>query len=184
MDSLYNIFVRSYCLREVPDEEFHALIEDIYFTEEVQSLARFPQHSTVNRLNHITAVAYMTWQLAKRFNCDCEAAARGAVLHDLFYYDWHDKSWDHRPSGYRHPGFAVINARILCGGTPGKIEENMILRHMWPLTPIPPKYKEGWLLTFADKYCANCEMLLAKEGKFYRRFRADVNLCKKKANKK
>ena len=70
MDSLYQIFVRSYCLREVPDAEFHALIEDIYFTEEVQSLERFPQHSTVNRLNHITAVAYMTYCLAKRFGCD------------------------------------------------------------------------------------------------------------------
>ena len=183
MDNLYKIFVRSYCLRECPDEKFHALVEDIYFTEEVQGLERYAQHSTVNRLNHITAVAYMTYCLAENLGADSRAAARGAVLHDLFYYDWHDSNWEHRPSGYRHPGFALVNARILCGGTPGKIEENMILRHMWPLTPIPPKYKEGWLLTFADKYCANCELLLAKQGKFYRRFKNDVNRMKKGAMK-
>ena len=29
--------------------------------------------------------------------------------------------------------------------------ENIILRHMFPLNKIPPKYLEGWLVTFADK---------------------------------
>ena len=40
------------------------------------------------------------------------------------------------------------------------IEENMIARHMFPLTPIPPRYKEAWILCLADKYCATVETLL------------------------
>ena len=32
-----------------------------------------------------------------------------------------------------------------------------ILRHMWPLTPIPPSTKAGYAVTFADKYCSSVE---------------------------
>lgn len=30
---------------------------------------------------------------------------------------------------------------------------------MWPVTPIPPKSIEGFILTFADKYSASIESL-------------------------
>ena len=36
-------------------------------------------------------------------------------------------------------------------------EQNMILRHMWPLTPILPKYKEGYTILYADKLCGLAE---------------------------
>ena len=36
-------------------------------------------------------------------------------------------------------------------------EQNMILRHMWPLTPIPPRYKEGYTILYADKLCGLTE---------------------------
>ena len=31
------------------------------------------------------------------------------------------------------------------------IIDNIILRHMFPLNIIPPKYKEAWLVNLADK---------------------------------
>ena len=34
------------------------------------------------------------------------------------------------------------------------IEQDMILRHMFPLIPIPPKTAAGWLLCFYDKVAA------------------------------
>ena len=45
----------------------------------------------------------------------------------LALYDWHDGDWSHRPHGYRHPGFAVKNARVL-NPSISKKEENIILR--------------------------------------------------------
>ena len=30
--------------------------------------------------------------------------------------------------------------------------ENIILRHMFPLNIVPPKYLESWLITLTDKY--------------------------------
>lgn len=34
-----------------------------------------------------------------------------------------------------------------------------IARHMFPLTPIPPKHREGILVSIMDKVCAICEMM-------------------------
>lgn len=178
MGRLYDSFVRAYRLDEEPDAEFFDIIKEIYFSEEVQGLARYPQHSSINRLDHITGVAYLTYCEARRRGLDYRAATRGAVLHDLFYYDWHDSSWSHRPNGYRHPGFALVNARILCGEALSEVEENIILRHMWPLTPIPPKYKESWLLVFTDKYCAGREMLIAGSRRFREDFQSRIDKSK------
>ena len=37
-------------------------------------------------------------------------------------------------------------------------ERNMILCHMWPLTLIPPRYKEGYAIVWADKFCSLAEV--------------------------
>ena len=39
----------------------------------------------------------------------------------------------------------------------GKIEKDIILKHMFPLTPIPPVYRESALVCFADTLCAVME---------------------------
>ena len=85
------------------------------------------------------------------------ALVRGALLHDYFLYDWH--AFDggaHRLHGLFHAGRALKNARAEHALSP--IEENAIHRHMFPLTPIPPRCREGWLVCLADKACALCEV--------------------------
>ena len=169
MGALFDIYVKSYCLNEEEVGEFLEQIRDLYDTDEVQSQKRFHQHSCVNRLDHVRSVTFLSYTLASRFGWDARAAARGAILHDLTYYDWHDPARWHRPHGFKHPAFALKNARALNREiTP--LEENIILRHMWPLTPVPPKYKEAWLVSFADKYCAAREMLISEGAGFRRRF--------------
>lgn len=39
-----------------------------------------------------------------------------------------------------------------------EMEQNLILRHMWPLTPIPPRYIEGYVVLCADKFCGLAEV--------------------------
>lgn len=147
-------------LSEEFDREFFDTVGDLFNTDEIQGMKIYPQHSTVNRLDHITSVTYMSYVFARKHNLDWVAATRGAMLHDLFYYDWHDKDWSHRPHGYRHPGFAVKNAKTLNPAITKK-EENIILRHMWPLTVVPPSSAEGFTVSLCDKYCATLEMLIA-----------------------
>ena len=37
------------------------------------------------------------------------------------------------------------------------LEKDVIVKHMWPLTIKFPKYKESYIVTFVDKYCATVE---------------------------
>lgn len=165
MGKLYNDYIHSYCLDKERDKEFFELVGDLYFTEEVQGLKIYPQHSNINRLDHITSVTYMSYAAAKRHGLDAKQTVRGAVLHDLFYYDWHDKAWWHRPHGYKHPRFALKNARMLNRKITPK-EENIILRHMFPLTIVPPASREGLVVSLCDKYCATRELLIADYTRF------------------
>ena len=77
---------------------------------------------------------------------------RGALLHDYFLYDWHDKCLKNSIHGFTHPGKALKEASKDFELT--KIEKDMIRSHMFPLTVRPPKYREGVLLCIADKLCA------------------------------
>ena len=43
-----------------------------------------------------------------------------------------------------------------------KREKNIILRHMWPLTPCPPACREAWIVTAADKYWSLRETLFLR----------------------
>ena len=89
---------------------------------------------------------------------DAVSAARGGMLHDLFLYDWHKhaaRTGDHF-HGLTHPKAAYKNARKFF--RLNKVEKDIILNHMWPVTPVcVPRTKEGWISTFADKYCGALE---------------------------
>lgn len=173
MGKLYDAYIRSYHLNRGTHADFFKAVADVYDTKEVQGLQIYPQHAGINRLQHITSVAYLSYLISKKLGLSVRETTRAAVLHDLFYYDWHENDWSHRPHGYRHPGFALKNARILCADLT-KIEENTIVRHMWPLTLTPPRYKEAYVVVFADKYCATRECLVSYFSWFDKRFKRDI----------
>lgn len=174
MSMFFDDYVASYCLDNIDSGDFFDCIADLFYTDEVQGLKEYVQHSTINRLDHITSVTYMSYVWCKKLSLDYRTAARGAILHDLFYYDWHDGDWSHRPHGYRHPGFALKNAKELNPAITPK-EENIILRHMWPLTVIPPKSAEGLIVSLSDKYCATRELLIADHKYFRNKFEIKRN---------
>ncbi len=112
------------------------------------------QHGTTTVFDHSVDVAYMSLYLADllHLKVDKDALIRGALLQDYFLYDWHDGAKWHRLHGFRHPKTALKNAEKDFDLTDR--ERNIIARHMFPLTPIPPRYKEAWLVCLADKLCA------------------------------
>lgn len=171
MKRLYNEYCKSYKLTQENSDGFFELVSDIYYSPEVQSLKQFEQHLEIDRLQHITSVAYLSYKISKRFSLDCSSASRAAVMHDLVYYDWRDGvtgKW-HRLHGYKHPGLACRNAKELCSSFSEK-EDRIIRRHMWPLTPLPPDSKEGLVVTFCDKYCAAIEVYYSVNKKFRDKF--------------
>ena len=42
---------------------------------------------------------------------------------------------------------------------PPSVEKDIIKKHMWPLTIVPPVCREAWIVTMADKYCSLMETL-------------------------
>ena len=115
------------------------------------------QHGDVTVYAHVTSVARASLSFAERLgragvSVDRASLLRGALLHDYFLYDWHDPDPSHRLHGFRHPFFALARAEEDFELTPR--ERNIIVRHMFPLVPVPPTCREAWIVCLADKWCA------------------------------
>ena len=117
-----------------------------------------PQHGSTTCFDHSVAVALCSIRLARKWGWDVDwrSLVRGARLHDYFLYNWREHNDDHRLHGFYHARRAMENAERDFGLNP--IEANIIHRHMFPLNPMPPKYKESVVVTCADKICATREV--------------------------
>ncbi|MEA1970250.1 MAG: phosphohydrolase, partial [Thermodesulfobacteriota bacterium] len=114
-----------------------------------RKLADFRHHHYKTRFDHSLEVAWHSFLISRRLSLDCDAIVRGALLHDLFFYDWlHEGP---RLHGFRHPWISLKNARKVT--TLSNKEKDIIIKHMWPLTIIPPRYPESWVVCFVDTYC-------------------------------
>lgn len=122
----------------------------------------FVQHGDVSVYEHVVAVAAESCRMADALArhgiaVDRPSLVRGALLHDYFLYDWHDPDPSHRLHGFRHPFFALRNAED--DFTLDERERNIIVRHMFPLVPVPPTCREAWIVCGADKRVALRETL-------------------------
>ncbi|MDD5712434.1 MAG: HDIG domain-containing protein [Smithellaceae bacterium] len=142
----------------ISTEEYEQIIKPLLDTPEVKRLAEFRHHHSKNRLEHSLEVAWLSYVVAKKMELDQHACVRGALLHDLFFYNWiQDKAKWH---GFRHPNTSLENARRITDLSP--VERDIIKKHMWPLTFTPPRYRESWLVCLADTFCGirDCIILL------------------------
>ena len=133
-----------------------------------QKLDKITQHHYSTRMEHSIDVAYTSYRIAKKLGWDEKATARGGLLHDFFYYDWRVTKFN-KGHAWVHPRIAVRNARKLVDLT--KREEDIILKHMWGATIAPPRYKEGYIVTMVDKYCAVKEAMTPLRKRFTQRRR-------------
>ena len=143
-------------------KEVFALGRDIILSDDAQQMKEFTQHGTTSVFEHVLSVAKFSLIFAINlenifgFKADRKALIRGALLHDYFLYDWHKPSDKRRGlHGFTHPSIACENAIRDFNISP--IEQDIIKHHMFPLTFIWPHSYEGWLVCFADKWCAICE---------------------------
>ena len=117
----------------------------------------YTQHGETSCLRHSNNVSYLSYLYCRDHGWQARAAARAGLLHDLFLYDWHfhAKETGNYFHGLTHPRRALENAQRLFSLTDR--EKNIILRHMWPLTVTPPKYREAYVIVMFDKYCSLME---------------------------
>lgn len=140
------------------DMDYLECVYDILDNPVFQSMEQYIQHGTTTCREHCIRVSYLSYRICRKRGWNYRSAARAALLHDLFLYDWHThaKETGNRFHGYTHPRVAMRNAS--CYFTLSEMEKDIILRHMWPLTPIPPKSREGFAIVYADKFCSSAEI--------------------------
>ena len=137
---------------------FLKIYEDTAARSRLGLTAGYIQHGSTSCLLHSIAVAYYCYRLSVRFGflkLNKRELIRGALLHDYFLYDWHDPGRPHLTHGFTHPGEALREAER--DFSLNWIERDVIHRHMFPLTPIPPQTREGRLVSLADKISAVLE---------------------------
>lgn len=163
----------------MPEKENERLIKrmavyggDILRSPSFRGTRRNIQHGSVSVYEHSISVACCSLEimdglkgLGIRFRE--RELVRGTLLHDYFLYDWHTYR---RPKGlknlhgFRHPETALRNA-----GRDYRLtfcEREIIRKHMWPLTVVPPMCREAWVVTAADKYCSLLETLRLRKGRW------------------
>ena len=136
-------------------EIFDYLLKDLLSHEEVLKMRAYIQHGDLSIYDHAVNVAWTSFSLSRKLGLkvDERSLLRGALLHDFYLYDWHVPDENRkRFHGFHHPRTALRNARAHF--PINRVEEDIILKHMWPLTPKLPRYRESWVVLMADKYCS------------------------------
>lgn len=149
------------------DKEYIEIVEDILNLKEFKATKNIKHHGN-GVYEHSVNVSYLSYKIAKKINVDRICAARAGLLHDFFYFDWRSEEAKIRRKSYKgleritkmhgfaHPFEAYENASKYF--TLNKREKDVIMKHMFPLVPIFPRYIESWIVSISDKIIATQEI--------------------------
>jgi uncharacterized membrane protein/HD superfamily phosphodiesterase len=136
--------------------EFRELIFEIEKHPIYQELKKYHHHEH-SIYEHAMRVAWLSFKLGKVLNLNIKELVKGALLHDFFLYDWRtEKPESGKLHAFEHPVEALRNAEKYFAPIT-KIEKDIILRHMWPLTIMPPRHLESFVVCLVDKIVATKE---------------------------
>ena len=143
----------------INDKEYISIVSDLLKQEKVLQMKQYRQHYHVSCFDHCLFVSYNTYRICKKYNLDYISAARAGLLHDLFLYDWRKReNGRKRFHAFRHGKLAYEQATTFIDLNDK--EKDMIIKHMWPVTPAFPKYKETFVIIYVDKYFAIAEAFI------------------------
>jgi uncharacterized protein len=144
--------------RELFDEYGKDILENELFSHSKKIFS----HGTINIYDHSIAVAELAFSMAEKSRTlDKRCVVRAALLHDFFLYEWHIPGMRYILHGWVHAGIAAKKAQDVFGIS-GK-EYSCIKTHMWPWTLFhPPRCREGWIISLADKIIAIHEAVLRR----------------------
>ena len=130
-------------------DSFYKIVDDILKNSEFEKLKLYTHHG-ITRHEHCLRVAYYTYLVCKALHLNYIEATRAALLHDFFTDEVSNlKAWGRFRN---HPTYALINSKKYFDIS--LLQENIIIRHMFPVTFIPPKYMESWIVDIIDDISA------------------------------
>lgn len=145
--------------------EFEDIISNLVNNDTVLKMKNYKQHYETSCFEHCKMVSYYCYLICKKYNLDYISVARAGMLHDLFLYDWRVRENGRKGlHAFTHPKTALENSKKLFNLN--EKECDIILKHMWPVTFFSfPKYKESFIITLVDKYCAIQESIKAYKSR-------------------
>lgn len=148
---------------------FFKRIDELAENSSLKKTMEYIQHGDTSCFLHSVAVAYYSARISERLGIRCcrDDLVRGALLHDYFLYDWHDGKKERMIHGFTHPAAALKNADrdFELSGT----ERDIIKKHMFPLTVVPPMCTEAWIVCCVDKACSLYETFIKRSYPALRR---------------
>lgn len=143
-------------LSKLINNEYLRIVSPILENKEFQKRLKYHHHENRSVYVHSLMVSYNSYRIAKILHLDYERAAIGGLLHDFYYEDWQlapkkKKKLFHQ-HGFIHPYEALENSKKYFSHLIDDKVSDIIVRHMFPLTIIPPRYLESWIITMVDKY--------------------------------
>ncbi|MCR4590005.1 MAG: HD domain-containing protein [Lachnospiraceae bacterium] len=151
-------------LNRSEQKEIDRILSGIKENERVQNMKKFVQHGKVSTYRHCENVTRLSYLLNKRLGlrADTETLLKGAMLHDFYLYDWHEKdNGTHDWHGFIHADRAIKNAETVFGVN-DKVK-HVVHCHMWPLNITRlPRSREAWIVCVADKCVSLFESLFLR----------------------
>ena len=129
--------------------------EDILSSRELEEANAQKHHlwSTVGEHSlRVTASSLMICYALRKLHIptNIPVVVIAALCHDLGILGREKKYANEVQCCQRHPGDSVLAFRALTEEEDPLVED-AIAHHMWPLTFLPPRHREGFILTLADK---------------------------------
>lgn len=150
-------------------DEWLSITKEVLLNDEFQKRKYFMHHHNLTVWDHSILVSFKAFKIAKRLGADARVCALAGLLHDFYTQAWlysdelaqiEDGKYL-QEIGVRKPLFkmhgfthGVDAAKNYVKFFPELEDERItdsIKKHMFPMTIIPPKYVEGYILTSVDK---------------------------------
>ena len=150
-------------------QEWYLLVKDILLHDEFQKRKLFLHHHCLSVWEHSILVSFKSFLASKTFHANSRVCAIAGLLHDFYPYAWlYNKDLEEldggiylsridkkmslfKKHGFTHAKEAAENYIKYFPELEDKRITNAIKRHMFPLNIIPPRYKEGFIITSVDK---------------------------------
>lgn len=127
------------------NEEFNSIITDIINNDNFKEMKKITHHG-ITRFNHSLRVSYYTYLITKKLKLNYVESTRAALLHDFFTDETSEMKT--KKALREHPKIALENSKKYFELS--KMQEDIILKHMYPITTKMPKYKESWIVDVVD----------------------------------
>ncbi len=150
-------------------EEWYEYVRVVLISDEFQKRKLFPHHHNMSVWEHSILVSFRSFVLAKALKADDRVCAIAGLLHDFYPWSWmYSEALEHiddgiflketktkhslfRKHGFTHAKAAAENYVKFFPELENEVITDSIKRHMFPLNIVPPKYKEGFIITMVDK---------------------------------